>query len=78
MIPKKYTAALLEGRYATTERRMRNGAGEGISAGAIVRIRRVVRGKGLEIETEKCPHCGQFAVISRVSREDLTLLPETK
>lgn len=64
MIPKKYAAALLEGRYATTERRMRNGAGEGISAGAIVRIRRVVRGKGLEIETENAHIAGNLQLLA--------------
>lgn len=39
-------------------------------------IANVVRGKGLYIKTEKCPHCGQYAYIIGVSREDLELIEE--
>lgn len=76
MIPKKHTAPMLEGRRARLEEKTENRAGQGISAGTIVTIKHVVKGKGLEIKTEKCPYCGQFAIIRGVSREILTLLPE--
>lgn len=76
MIPRKYTGEMLKGRKATLTRDIRNGAGEAIGNGATVTITGVVRGKGLTIKTEKCPHCGQYAYITRVQREDLTLLPE--
>lgn len=66
---------MLKGRKATLERDIRNVAGVAIGKGATVTITEVVRGKGLTIKTEKCPHCGQYSYITRVQREDLTLLP---
>lgn len=74
MIPKSYTGPMLEGRKARLDIDTANRAGCGIGEGTIVTILRVVRGKGLEIKTEKCPHCGQYAYISGVSRESLTLI----
>ena len=71
MIPRKFTGEMLKGRKATLERDIRNVAGVAIGKGAT----EVVRGKGLTIKTEKCPHCGQYSYITRVQREDLTLLP---
>lgn len=75
MIPRKFTGEMLKGRKATLERDIRNVAGVAIGKGATVTITEVVRGKGLTIKTEKCPHCGQYSYITRVKREDLTLLP---
>lgn len=74
MIPKSYTGPMLAGKKARLDVDTSNRAGSGIGAGTIVTILRVVRGKGLEIKTEKCPHCGQYAYISGVSRENLTLV----
>ena len=75
MIPRKFTGEMLKGRKATLERDIRNVAGVAIGKGATVTITEVVRGKGLTIKTEKGPHCGQYSYITRVQREDLTLLP---
>lgn len=75
MIPRKFTGEMLKGRKATLERDIRNVAGVAIGKGATVTITEVVRGKGLTIKTEKCPHFGQYSYITRVQREDLTLLP---
>lgn len=75
MIPRKFTGEMLKGRKATLERDIRNVAGVAIGKGATVTITGVVRGKGLTIKTEKCPHCGQYSYITTVQREDLTLLP---
>lgn len=74
MIPKSFTEPMLKNRKARLDIDTANRAGCGISAGTIVTILRVVRGKGLEIKTEKCPQCGQYAYISGVSRENLSLI----
>lgn len=74
MIPKDYTRLMLKGEKAIVERDIRNNAGAAVGKGSVVYIVDVVRGKGLTIKTEKCPHCGQYAYISGVSREELTLV----
>ena len=74
MISKKYKGVELKGKKAKVDYDIRNGGGQGISAGSTVSIVNVVRGKGLTIKTEKCPHCGQYAYITGVAREELTLL----
>ena len=74
MINKKYKGVELKGKKAKVDRDIRNGAGQGISAGCTVTIVDVVRGKGLTIKTDKCLHCGQYSYITGVAREDLTLL----
>ena len=73
MIPKSYKGKDILGRKATINSDTRNKGGNGIGAGATVTITGVVRGKGVTIKTEKCPHCGQYAYITGVSREQLTL-----
>lgn len=74
MISKKIKGVDLKGKKAKVDRDIRNGAGQGISAESTVIIVNVVRGRGLTIKTEKCPHCGQYAYITGVARGDLTLL----
>ncbi len=74
MIPKKYTGEMLRGRKARTLKDIANKGGCGISAGSIVTIINVVRGKGLYIKTEKCPQCGQYAYITGVVRAELELI----
>lgn len=74
MINKKYKGAELKGKKVKVDRDIRNGGGQGISVGSTVTIVNVVRGKGFTVKTEKCPHCGQYAYITGVSREILTLL----
>lgn len=76
MIAKKYKGVELKGKKAKVDCDIRNGAGQGIGKGSIVTIVGVVRGKGLTIKTEKCPHCGQYAYITGVSREKITLLKD--
>lgn len=76
MISKKYTGEMLRGRKARVLVDIANKGGCGVSAGGTVTIVNVVRGKGLYIKTEKCPHCGQYAYIIGVSREDLELIEE--
>lgn len=76
MIPKKYTGEMLRGRKVRTLKDITNKGGCGISAGSIATIISVVRGKGLYIKTEKCPHCGQYSYITGVRREELELTGE--
>lgn len=64
MIPKKYTAALLEGRYATTERRMRNGAGEGISAGRLLEYAALFEAKGLKSKQKNAHIAGNLQLLA--------------
>lgn len=74
MISRKCTGEVLKGKKVHCDVDMRNGAGCGVSAGTIATIKKVVRGKGLTIQTEKCPCCGQYAYITGVPREKLTLV----
>lgn len=76
MIPKRYTGKTLEGRKVRIDREMRNGAGAGITPGIVATIVRVVRGRGLVIKTDTCPHCGMYAYITGVPREYLTLIEQ--
>lgn len=76
MISKKYTGEMLKGKKARCLRDISNKGGHGISAGSTVAIIGVVRGKGLYIKTEKCPHCGQYAYITGVARSELELIKE--
>lgn len=74
MIPQKFTGNFLKGKKATVNCEIRNKAGSVVSAGTVVTIVSVVRGKGLTIKTEKCEHCGQSAYITGVEREKLSLV----
>lgn len=76
MISKKYRAEELIGRKCCPVREIRNRAGDGITPDTICTIVKVVRGKGITIETPECQHCGQFTRISGVSRDDLELVEE--
>lgn len=76
MIPKKYTREMLRRRKARVLVDIANKGGCGVSAGATVTIIDVVRGKGLYIKTEKCPHCGQYAYITGVARTELEFIEE--
>ena len=74
MISKKYKAEQLIGRKCRPTRNIINGAGDGITPDTICTIR--AAHYGVEIQTEKCPHCGQYCRITRISREDLELIDE--
>lgn len=76
MIDRKYSGKDLIGRKCRPVRPIRNGGGEGVTQDTICTIVNVVRGHGFIIQSEKCPHCGQYAYISRISRNDLELLEE--
>lgn len=74
MIPKKYTGEMLRGRKSRCLCDISNKGGHGVSAGSTVTIVNVVRGKGLFVKTEKCPHYGQYAYITGVARTKLELI----
>lgn len=76
MINPKLKGADLIGRKCRPVRRIRNAGGEGITSATICTIKAVVRGHGITVETEPCPHCGQYARISRLARTDLELIEE--
>ena len=74
MIDPRLKGSDLIGRKCRPVRSIRNGSGQGITSDTICTIAAVVRGHGFTIQTEKCPHCGQYAYITRVARNDLELL----
>ena len=76
MIDKKYQSKDLIGRTCRPTVSFQNGGGHGVSRNTLCTIKDVVRGHGFTIETRKCPHCGQYARISKVSRCDLELANE--
>ena len=76
MIPKHYPKEKLVGKTAILEENIRNHGGEGLTKGSLVTIKGVVRGRGLTIQAETCPVCGQYAYITGVDRSCLTLLDE--
>lgn len=78
MISQKLTRLDLVGRKCRPTRNIRNDAGEGVSPETICTIINVVRGKGITIETAKCPCCGQYSWITGVSRNDLELLEDER
>lgn len=55
-------------------RDIRSRGGHGVPKDTICTIIDVVRGSGFAIKTDKCPHCGQYAYITHVPREDLELI----
>jgi hypothetical protein len=73
-IPKKIKADELVGRKVTLDIDIENRSGEGISKGSEATISSAHY--GIEIKTSKCDCCGQYSVISRVSRNDLTLVEQ--
>lgn len=76
MISKKLTGKDLIGKRVRVDTDLVNNGGEGVGIGAIATITDLYA--GVAIKTDKCPHCQQYARISRVSRYDLTLIDETK
>ena len=76
MIPKHYPKEKLVGKTAILEENIRNRGGEGLTKGSLVIIKSVVRGRGLTIQAETCPVCGQYAYITGVDRGCLTLLDD--
>ena len=74
MIPQEYTGDMMKGKKVKVDREIRNRAGAGVTPGTVAVITNVVRGRGLSIKTEPCPHCGMFAYITGVSRNDVTLI----
>ena len=72
MIDKKYRSTELIGRKCRPVHDIVNGGGQGVSKGTICTI--VAAHYGVTIQTERCPCCGQFAVISRVDRRELDLI----
>ena len=77
MIDKKLKGKDLIGQTCRPTISFHNGNGNGVSYNTLCTIKDVVRGHGFTIETQKCPHCGQYAHISRISRCDLELVNES-
>ena len=76
MISAKYTREDLLGRYVWPVRRIRNGAGIGITPQTRCKVMDVVRGRGITIQTDKCECCGMYAYITGVARQDLELIDD--
>lgn len=74
MITIKYKGSDLIGKKCRPTHNIRNGAGDGITSKTVCKIVDVVRGHGFTIQTETCPHCGQYAYIRKVKREELELV----
>lgn len=74
MISLKYKGEDLIGKKCRPVHNIRNGAGDGITPTTVCTIVDVVRGQGFTIRTETCPHCGQYAYIRKVKREELELV----
>lgn len=74
MIPKRIKGSDLIGMKCRVMQNLRNGAGDGVTPNAVCTIVDVIRGHGFSIQTEECPHCGQYAYITHVSRDDLELI----
>ena len=78
MVDRKYRRDDLIGKKCRPVRPIHNGKGEGITTDTVCTIKDVVRGHGFTIQTDKCPHCGQFSYITRVKRQDLELVEGSK
>lgn len=76
MIDHRIRGEDLIGRKCRPVQPIRNGNGDGVSPDTVCTIIEVVRGHGFTIQTEKCPHCVQYAYIRRVKREELELIAE--
>ena len=74
LIDRKLRRDDLIGKKCRALRGLRNRGGQGISKGTICTIKDVVRGNGFIIQTDRCPHCGQHAYVTHVSRNDLELM----
>ena len=74
MIPKNIRSRDMVGMEVRTTRSIKNGAGICIPKGKVVKI--IGFGRDFTIKTERCPHCGLWAHISRITRADVELLSE--
>lgn len=76
MINRRLTGAFLVGKKCRPVHTIRNGGGACVTPATLCTIVNVVPGHGFTIQTEKCPHCGQYAYIARVGRDELELEDE--
>ncbi len=74
MIPRRYRSNELIGRKCKPVHSIRNGAGIVITPDTVCTIRSAHY--GVEVSTEKCPCCGMYCIISRISRDELELIDE--
>lgn len=72
MIPKRFNSIDLVGKKCRPVRDLLNHEGQGITVDTVCTI--VSAHYGIKIKTDPCPHCGQYAVISRINRDDLELI----
>lgn len=74
MIPRKYKAYQLCGQRVRFEHDLQTKGGKGFSSGTIGTITNA--SYGITVKTDPCPHCGQYGIICRISRDEVTLLDE--
>lgn len=74
MISRKYTSYQLCGKRVRFEQDMETRGGQGVLKGTIGTI--IDASYGITVKTDFCPHCGQYCIIRKISRDDLTLLYE--
>ena len=74
MIGKNIKMSECVGKYATLDRSVMNGAGQCINKGSRVKI--IDYGRALDIQTDKCPCCGQYCRIYGITKDSLTLIEE--
>lgn len=74
MISKNLRTEDLIGKTCHPTREILNGAGAVIGTDTICTIRNVVRGHGITIVKESCPHCHVGVLVRGLSREDLELV----
>lgn len=74
MIPRKYKAYQLCGQRVRFEHDLQTKGGQGFSSGTIGTI--INASYGITVKTDPCPHCGQYGMIRKISRDEVTLLDE--
>lgn len=76
MIPTKYKRDDLIGKKCRPVCNIKNHGGAMVTPTTICTLVDVTRGHGFIIKTDVCPHCGQCAYITHVSRNELELVEE--
>lgn len=74
MISRKYRAYQLHGKRVRFEQDMETRGGQGVLKGTVGTI--IDASYGITVKTDFCPCCGQYCIIRKISRDDLTLLYE--
>ena len=72
MIDKTWRSVDLRGHKCVTLKELQTGTGCGVSKGTVCTI--ISAHNGVTIQTEPCPCCGQYSILTHVSRNDLNLI----